>query len=432
MLRRKIYNELLEWKNHKSKECLLIKGARQIGKTYIVNFFGKHEYQSFIYLNFIEKPEFISLFDGDLSPEEIKKRISFAIKNVNFIKNKTLIFLDEIQMCPNARTALKFLAMDESIDVIASGSLLGIHYKSITSVPVGYEKQITMYGLDFEEFLWANGYNDKNISNLREYYETQTIVPEAIHNKMLKLLREYMSVGGMPAVVQTYIDTLNFGEVHKIQENILASYMDDILKYASTYEKPKVRNCYLSIPRQLSKENTKFQFGVVEKKATARKYENSVEWLRDAGLVNWCNAVSIPQYPLAAYEKEGFFRLYMADIGLLIALFGFDMKKAIIQNTLTGAAKGGIYENLIAVMLKSNGWNLNYYISDDGSQEIEFIISKDCSIIPIEVKANRGATNSLNHILSDESIRLGIKLSAGNIDLQGKKLTMPLYMAMFL
>ena len=179
MLRRKIYNELLEWKNHKSKECLLIKGARQIGKTYIVNFFGKHEYQSFIYLNFIEKPEFISLFDGDLSPEEIKKRISFAIKNVNFIKNKTLIFLDEIQMCPNARTALKFLAMDESIDVIASGSLLGIHYKSITSVPVGYEKQITMYSLDFEEFLWANGYNDKNISNLREYYETQTIVPEA-------------------------------------------------------------------------------------------------------------------------------------------------------------------------------------------------------------------------------------------------------------
>ena len=249
---------------------------------------------------------------------------------------------------------------------------------------------------------------------------------------MLKLLREYMVVGGMPAVVQAYINNYNFGEVQNLQENILASYMDDILKYASTYEKPKIRNCYLSIPRQLAKENTKFQFSVVEKKATARKFENSMEWLRDAGLIYWCNAVSTPSFPLKAYEKEGFFRAYMSDIGLLIALYGFDMKKAIIDNTLTGSAKGGIYENLVEIMLTNNSWKPNYYLSEDGSKEIEFLISKEGSLLPIEVKASRGSTTSLNYFLRDDKINYGIKLSAGNIGFEDKKLSLPLYMAMFI
>ena len=432
MLKRKIYEELKNWRKNKKNECLLVKGARQTGKTFIIDLFGRTEYKSYIKINFIENPELISLFDGDLSAVEIKKRLSLSFQNLSFINGNTLLFLDEIQMCPNARTALKFLALDNSIDVIASGSLLGIHYKNITSVPVGYEKQITMYGISFEEFLWANGYNEDKLKELFRYYEKKDKIPEIIHTNMMKLLKEYMVVGGMPAVVQAYITNYNFGEVQTLQENILASYMDDILKYASTYEKPKVRNCYLSIPRQLAKENTKFQFSVVEKKATARKFENSMEWLRDAGFVYLCNAVSTPSFPLKAYEKEGFYRAYMADIGLLIALYGFDMKKAIIDDSLSGAAKGGIYENLVEIMLINKGWKPNYYLSEDGSKEIEFLISKDASVIPIEVKANRGSTNSLNYFLRDEKINYGIKLSAGNIGFQDKKLSLPLYMAMFI
>ena len=432
MLKRKIYEELKNWRKNKKNECLLVKGARQTGKTFIIDLFGRTEYKSYIKINFIENPEFISIFDGVLSALEIKKRLSLTFQNVSFINGSTLLFLDEIQMCPNARTALKFLAMDESIDVIASGSLLGIQYKNITSVPVGYEKQLTMYGISFEEFLWANGYNEDKIKALYSYYEKKENIPEIIHKNMLKLLREYMVVGGMPAVVQAYITNYNFSEVQTLQENILASYMDDILKYASTYEKPKIRNCYLSIPRQLAKENTKFQFSVVEKKASARKFENSMEWLRDAGLIYWCNAVSVPSFPLKAYEKESFYRAYMADIGLLIALYGFDMKKAIIDNTLIGSTKGGIYENLVEIMLTNNGWKPNYYLSEDGSKEIEFIISKEGSLLPIEVKASRGSTTSLNSILKDDKINYGIKLSAGNIGFEDKKLSLPLYMAMFI
>lgn len=432
MLRRKIYEELRNWRKNKKNECLLVKGARQTGKTFIIDLFGKTEYKSYIRINFIENPELTSLFDGDLSAFEIKKRLSLTFKEFSFIQNNTLLFIDEIQMCPNARTALKFLAIDNSIDVIASGSLLGIHYKNITSVPVGYEKQIVMYGISFEEFLWANGYNKEKLDELYYYFEKQEKIPEIIHNNMMKLLREYMVVGGMPAVVQAYITNYNFGEIQTLQENILASYMDDILKYAATYEKPKIRNCYLSIPRQLAKENTKFQFSVVEKKATARKFENSMEWLRDAGLVYLCNAVSTTSFPLKAYEKNGFYRAYMADLGLLIALYGFDMKKAIIENSLSGAAKGGIYENLVENMLINNGYKPNYYISNDGSKEVEFLISKEASVIPIEVKANRGSTTSLNYFLKDEKINYGIKLSAGNIGFQDKKLSLPLYMTMFI
>ena len=432
MLKRKIYKELQEWRKTKKNECLLVKGARQTGKTFIVDLFGKTEYKSYLKINFIENPELINLFNGELSAFEIKKRLSLSFQNLTFIDGNTLLFFDEIQMCPNARTALKFLAMDNSIDVVASGSLLGIHYKKIASVPVGYEKQIIMYGISFEEFLWANGYSEEKIKELYSYYENREKIPETIHNHIMKLLREYMVVGGMPAVVQAYVTNHNFGEIQSMQENILASYMDDILKYASNSEKPKVRNCYLSIPRQLAKENTKFQFTVVEKKATARKYENSIEWLRDAGLIHLCNAVSVPAFPLKAYEKEGFYRAYMADIGLLIALYGFDMKKAIVENTLSGPAKGGIYENLVEIMLINNNWKPNYYLSDDGSKEIEFLISKDGSVIPIEVKANRGNTASLNYILKDENINYGIKLSAGNIGFQDKKLSLPIYMAMFI
>lgn len=432
MLKRKFYDKLIEWKNKKSHTCLLVKGARQIGKTFIIDLFGRENYQSYIYINFIEMPQTKDIFNGELSAEEIYKRLTLVMPDVIYIENDTLIFLDEIQECPNARTALKFLALDGKFDVIASGSLLGISYKEVSSIPVGYEEPVEMYSLDFEEFLWAVGYDEEKISVLREYFDKKETVPESVHDKMMYLLREYIAIGGMPAVVNRFIETHHFGEVQTIQQMILDSYFDDISEYASNTEKPKVKNAYLSIPKQLAKENKKFQFSVVEKKATARKYENSVEWLRDASLVRMCYNVSTPDFPLTAYEKDNQYKLYTSDIGLLVAMYGFDMKKAVIDNTLKGNVKGGIYENLILDMMSKRGYKLNYYRTDNGSTEIEFLMTKDAQVIPIEVKAGNGSTISLNTLLEKEDIPYGYKLISGNVGVNGKKIVLPLYMAMFI
>ncbi len=432
MLKRKFYDRLIEWKKSKEKECLLVKGARQIGKTYIIDYFGKENYSSYIYINFIESPQLTKIFDGDLSAEEIYKQITLNIPKCRFVEKDTLIFLDEIQKCPNARTALKFLALDERYDVIASGSLLGISYKEVSSIPVGYETQMTMYSLDFEEYLWAVGYQEEAIHILKEYFDKKEKVPETIHNTMMKHLREYITVGGMPAVVNCFVKTKHFGEVYAEQQKILDSYLEDISNYAANTEKPKVKNCYLSIPKQLAKENKKFQFSVVEKKTSARKYENSIEWLRDSNLAQLCYNVSTVQFPLNAYEKEDQYKLYLSDIGLLVAMYGFDMKKAIIDDSLVGPVKGGIYENLIADMLVKRGHQVNYYRSQNGSIEIEFLITKDAQVIPIEVKANNGSTRSLNEMLGRNEIPYGYKLISGNVGVNDKKIVLPLYMAMFL
>ena len=432
MLKRKFYDKLLSWKNTKQSSCLLVKGARQIGKTYIIDYFGKENYESYIYINFIEIPQAKDIFEGELTAEEIYKRMTLVFPKIHFVEHNTLIFLDEIQECPNARTALKFLAIDDRFDVVASGSLLGISYREVASIPVGYETQIEMYSLDFEEYLWAIGYTNESIQILKEYFEKRERVPDAIHEKMMKNLREYMTIGGMPAVVNNYLENKHFGKVQEEQQRILDSYFDDISKYASKTEKPKVKNCYLSVPKQLAKENKKFQFSVVEKKATARKYENSVEWLRDANLVRLCYNVSTPEFPLNAYEKDGQYKLYISDIGLLVALYGFEMKKAIIDDELKGNAKGGIYENLISDMLTKRRHKLNYYRTESGSVEIEFLISEDAKIIPIEVKVNNGSTISLNEMLKRPDIPYGYKLISGNVGVNGKKIVMPLYMAMFL
>ena len=433
MLKRKIYNKLLAWKGKKdNKGCLLLKGARQVGKSFIVDYFAKENYQSYIKINFIETPKLKEIFNGELTSSEILKRISLSLADIKFIKGSTLIFLDEIQECKEARTALKFLANNDDFDVIASGSLLGISYKEVSSIPVGYETHLMMYPLDFDEFLWGVGYDKQAILNLKSFFDNKEIIPQVIHENMLKLIREYIAVEGMPAVVNTYLASKNFSEVHNEQQKILDSYFDDISKYASTTEKPKVKNCYLAIPKELAKENKKFKFSTVEKKATARKYKNSIEWLRGSNLVNLCYNVSTLSFPLNAYEKLDMYKIYLNDIGLLIAMYGFEMKKAIVDDTLEGAIKGGIYENLLSCMLIQLGYKLYYFRNDNGSTEIEFLISKETKIIPIEVKAKKGRTLSLDKILSLNEIPYGYKFSANNIGIIDKKITMPVYMAMFL
>ncbi len=432
MLKRKFMQNLLDWKNNKNTECLLIKGARQVGKTFIVDWFARECYTSYISINFEEIPRMREIFDGDLSSEEIIKKMSLLIPDMRIIEGETLIFLDEIQACPQARTALKFMAMDSRYDVIASGSLLGIRYKEVSSIPVGYETQVEMHSLDFEEFLWAIGFQEESIGYVREYFETLKRVPEAIHSAMIKYLREYMVVGGMPSVVNRFVKTNNFQEVQLEQQRILDSYLDDIAKYATTHEKPKARSCYLAIPKQLVKEYKKFQFSVVEKGSTARKYENSLEWLRDANLIRFCFNVSAPFFPLNAYEKSNQYKIYLNDVGLLVAMYGFDMKNAILDDGLKGSVKGGIYESLIADMLTKKGYDLHYFRNERNSQEIEFLLTKEAKVIPIEVKARNGSTLSLNEILKRSEIEKGIKFISGNVGVMGKKVTLPLYMAMFL
>lgn len=432
MLKRKIYQQLQEWRDSHHEDCLLIKGARQVGKTFAITQFGQTEYESFIAINFIESPQLKALFDGDLSSSNIKKQMTMLIPGIQFIAEKTLIFLDEIQECPNARTALKFLAQDNTIDVIASGSLLGLSYASVSSIPVGYERQIEMYGLDFEEYLWALGYSEETTNTLREHFHALEPLPDEVHKKMLEILHEFMAIGGMPAVVQTFIETNNFATAYAEQEKILAAYLDDITKFADVTTRNKARECYLSIPRQLAKENTKFKYGMVEKKGTARKFETALDWLRDANLVRYCRAVTTPQFPLRAYEDESKFRVYLSDPGLLCAMYGFEMIAAIIRDELQGPMKGGIYENVVADMLVKAGRDLHYWMNDKGNIKIEFLLEKEASVVPVEVKAKRGATASLNKLLEQDDMKYGYKLSAGNIGVSGKKITLPLYMALYL
>ena len=432
MLKRKIYQTLLDWKNTKHNECLLIKGARQVGKSFIIREFGRKNYQSFIELNFYQHPEYISIFDGDLTPNEIYKRISLQLLGVNFIEGETLIFLDEIQHCPNARTAIKFLAQDNRYDVISSGSLLGLHYKEIVSIPVGYEKQIDMYALDFEEFLWAYGYDDIAIKNLKEYFLSKEKIPHAIHDKFQQIVREYLVVGGMPDVVNVFFETQNFQAVHQKQIDILREYEEDIKKYAKTTDRQKIKDCYYSIPRQLAKEYTKFQYSTVSPRSTAKKYENALEWLDDAGMIRCVYNVSTPQLPLRAYEKQNEFKVYATDIGLTTALFGFETQAALVQDILKGPAKGGIYENLIFDMLIKRGADLHYIKKENSTQEIEFLMEQNCSIIPIEVKSKKGETHSLNEFLKEWNPPYSYKLTSTNIGEVENKITLPHYMAMFI
>lgn len=440
MIKRKMYKYLINWKQKKDKSALIIKGARQVGKSYLVRKFGRNEYEGYIEINFLKNPLYKNIFKGDLSAEEIFKRLSAYIPNLKIIPFKTLLFLDEIQVCAEARTAVKFLVEDGSVDVISSGSLLGLSYledddKNVTeptSLPVGYEEQITMYSLDFEEFLWAKGYNDDAIAYLKDFYISNKEVSKELNDKYLELFREFMIVGGMPEVVQTFIDTNNFQEASKIQGKILADYQDDISKHAKGQEKIKVRQCYDSIPKQLAKEYKKFQYSVVEKGKTSKKYGGSIKWLCDSSLVNKCSNVNEAYIPLLAYEMDDQFKLYLNDTGLLLYLYGPETKLAILNNTLKGNAKGGIYENIISESLLKRGYKLYYYKTQNSSMEIEFVIEKNGEVIPIEVKAGNDSTPSLNSFINKYHPKVSYKFVNGNVGFLDGKKTLPHYMVMFI
>lgn len=440
MLRRKAYDFLLDWKEHKDKECLLIKGARQVGKTYLVEKFGEAEYKSFIELNFFEDPQLKEIFEGSLNSEEIFKKISYTKPDKKLVPGNTLIFLDEIQRCSKARTALKFLAQDDRFDVIASGSLLGLHYgtdadkevEEVESIPVGYETQYVMHSLDFEEFLWANNYENDVIEYLKFYFDSGEKVPDVLNNKFEQLFREYVVVGGMPEVVTAYIASKDFAVVKKKQNKILASYDDDITQHAKQVNQAKIRQCYKSLPMQLAKENKRFSYAQVEKGAGAKKYADSITWLCDANVVNPCYNVHEPYAPLVANAESTEFKLYINDTGLLMATLGDLAKKDILNNKMLGNAKGGIYENVVAETLIKKGYPLHYYKPSGNSQEIEFVVETSCGVVPIEVKAGNTATLSLNEYIRKFNPEVAYKLINGNVGFAEVKHSLPHYMVMFI
>lgn len=443
MLERKIYADLLQWKRkrqqEKLKKCLIVKGARQVGKSYIIQEFGKREYASFINIDFYSHPELKIIFEGELTSEAIYKRISANIPGVKLVPGKTLIFLDEIQRCGKARTAIKFLAEDFRFDVISSGSLLGLAYgmdadeevDEVESVPVGYETQLTMYSLDFEEFLWANGYNQDIINELRQYVYNETQIHESVHQKFEELFREYMVVGGMPEVVDNFVRNKDFSSVYEIQQNILNEYKDDIAKHAKGKEKQLVRMCYDAVPKQLAKELKKFQYSTVEKGQTRRKFGGSIQWLIDSYIVNPCYNISEPYIPLMANAKEEQFKLYINDTGLLTCMYGFETKKAILNDTIRGNARGGLYENIIAECLVKRGYKLYYYKPDD-NHELEFLLEKNGEVVPLEVKAGNSATVSLNNFIKDFNPSVAYKLVGSRNGRVGVKITLPHYMIIFI
>ena len=434
MLKRKFYDKLREWKRKANKKPLFVRGARQIGKTFIIEYFGKTNYSSYVYLNFLENGEYKRIFDGALDSATIYSRITLMVKSAKFVEGDTLIFLDEIQECGEVRTALKFLAQDGRYDVVASGSLLGVQYKKVRSVPVGYEESVTMHSLDFEEFLWAKGYSDVEISRLRESFESRTKVDDVLNDVMHRETREYMAIGGMPAVVDAFVARRDYGEADELQRQILSDYLDDIMNYAQDSEKPKIRSCFLAIPRQLARENEnrKFKYAEVEKGVGSRKYGNSVEWLRDASMADMAYNLTAPILPLSAYEDDSAFKLYISDIGLLAAMYGFETKAAIIGETIAGSAKGALYENLVSTGLVRRGIPLRYIRDRREPLEVEFLVERGGRVVPVEVKASNSSTASLDRLLRRDDIAYGYKLTSGNVGVVGKKITLPHYMMMFI
>lgn len=443
MLKRKILNILLKWKEDRKsqnlKECLTILGARQVGKTYLIEKQLKKEYKTFLKINFAETPDAKEIFAGSKTKDDIFKKLTAYFSNEQMHYGDTLLFLDEIQKCGDARTAIKFMAEDFRYDVITSGSLLGLAYgddddDEITepdSIPVGYERKIHMYSLDFEEFLWAMGVNDDAIGILKDYFNQLEKIPNVINEKYEQLFREFMVLGGMPEVVDNFAQYHDFARAFDIQNKILSNYEDDIAKHAKGAEKIKVKGCYDSIKRQLAKEFKKFQYSNVEKKQTAKKYGGSVKWLIDSNIVNPCYNVFEPFIPLAGNEKENEFKLYMHDTGLLCSMYGNETKKLLLSGELKGNVKGGIYENVIAESLVKKGYKLHYYHPND-NRELEFIIEKDGEVVPIEVKSTNSTTISLNDFISEFNPSIAYKIIEGNIGKINAKVTLPHYMVMFL
>ena len=416
-------------------EVVMVDSSSTDGTRRIMERFAEENYEELVEINFKQMPSAMEIFSGDLTVDAMVMGMRFRFPEKKIIPGKTLIFLDEIQECQEAVTSLKFWAIDNKYDVIVSGSLLGIDYKRASSYPVGYVDYLKMYGIDFEEFLWGMGISGDMIENLCGYLRSKMIVPEAIHSQMMNYYRQYIAIGGMPEAVQKYIDTKDFREIDRIQRSLLQGYQYDIAHYATAEEKVKAEKCYLSLAKQLlDKENHKFQYKEVEHGGRAQKYFSSIEWLLRADMVHLCKLVTDVRFDLDDYARDDFFRAYTTDLSLLMAMKDFSLKQHIVENTLFGNSKGGIYECAIADALYKKGYPLYFYKNETTKRKIDVMIQKDGVVVPIEVKSGNTRANSLKSILKmNADIPYGYKFVDGNIGVSDDGIiTLPLYMIAFI
>lgn len=431
-MKREMYNKLIAWKNNPNKKPLIVYGARQVGKTYLIEKFGKENYDHLYYINFEFDVNAKKLFDGNLDIKTLLFQLSAYNTDVPIIEKKTLIFFDEAQKCPQVLTALKSFALDNRFDVILSGSMLGIIMHEVSSFPVGYVEKLYLRPMSFKEFLLANNYSEEMIEEFKTYYDKELTVPALIHDKLNELFLHYVVVGGMPEVVKTYIETSNFYDVKEVQKRILDDYKDDIAKYATKMMKEKVRECFESIPDQLAKDNKKFQYKVIRQGGTARYYGNSLAWIIESGLGIKVNRLKTFDIPLRAYRDPNAFKFYFNDTGLLLAFYKENLSNEIINGNL-GIFKGGIFENIVAQCLIDNDLDI-YYYQKSNNLEIDFITYLDNKIIPLEVKSGKNTkTISIKNIVEKENLDYGIILSMNNVNCSNPKIKfLPLYMVMFI
>ena len=435
LLRRKIDSYLLAWKSNPNRKPLIVKGARQIGKTRSIEWFARQNYKNVISINFVEQSKYRNIFDDGYEVNNILKNISLLNPDIIFIPGDTIFFFDEIQACPNCATALKFFKLDGRFDIICSGSLMGINYREIESNSVGYKEDYEMHSMDFEEFLWAKGYDDKVIEDLYQHMLEVKPLSQLQVDIMLALFRDYIITGGMPEVVNTYIVNKTFSGTLPLQQQLLKDYEEDITKYAVGLDKAKIKTVYNNISAFLAKENKRFLITKLAKNARNRDYVGCVDWLADAGVINICYCMNVPELPLKGNYNPSLYKIYFRDTGLLIASLDEESQEDLRANKNMGTYKGAIYENIVADMLVKQGYRLYYFNGNNPALEMDFFIRDAHSLIPIEVKANDGATASLNKlIISDKypDVKYGIKLGYKNIGFNGRFYTFPYYLTFLL
>lgn len=433
-LKRKVDKFLSDWKAETGHKPLIVKGPRQVGKTESILRFANNAYANVIYINFVEEPKYKHICEEGYSTDEIIKNISRMDPTKIFRNQETLIVFDEIQEFPDIATSLKFFHLDGRFDVICSGSLLGIHYRRIESNSVGYKTDYDMYSMDFEEFLWARGYDDTLVEDMLSHMRMITPFSTLELNLYNGLFLDYCILGGMPAVVRMYVENGTFEGTLDVQRQLIEDYKEDIRKYAEGMDQTRILNVFRHIPVQLARDNKKFQISKVAKDARFKDYRGCIEWLNDAGLINVCYCLNFPELPLKGNFDETKYKIYFRDTGLLVAQLDDESQEDLRANRNMGVYKGALYENIVGEALAKSGYGLFYYKRDAGTLEEDFFVRSKRSLLPLEVKATNGTAKSLRTLIQSkryEDIQYGLKLVSGNIGFRDNIYTFP-YFCVFL
>ena len=435
LLKRKIDQKLIEWKENPDRMPLIIQGARQVGKTESIKFFAKNNYKYVVEINFVLQKKYKDIFDDGFEVDKIIENISLKNPNLVIEPYNTLIFFDEIQDCLNCATSLKSFKLDGRYDVICSGSLMGINYNEIESNSVGYKEDYLMHSLDFEEFLWAKGYTPSHIDKIYDYMINVKPLSLSILNELFDIFREYMIIGGMPAIVNLFIKNKHYGGILEKQKQLIKDYEQDITKYAKGLDKTKILNVYNRISVYLGSTNKKFQISKISKNLRNRDYIGVIDWLNNASIINICYCLENLNLPLKGNFNPNNYKIYFKDTGLLIGSLDDEAQEDLRDNKNFNTYKGAIYENIVGDMLVKSGYDLYFYKNEKGTIEMDFFVRNKDSLIPIEVKAIDGSTKSLNKLIDDDKyseIKFGIKLGYKNIGYNGKFYTFPYFLTFLL